>query len=201
MAFHDLADAGNLAHVERREKFRLLAGNDPEHAVGLGLSRGNFGDEARAADSDGAVQQRFGFHARVQCVRGFQRRTVQARGAGHIEVGFVDRGHFHLRRERAQNFVNFFRALAIALGMSVDENGLRTELGRGAQRHGRVHAELARRIRCGGDYAAFVALSADDHGLAFQRRDRRALPRRRRRRPYRRGRWCGERRAGARQPC
>ena len=54
--------------------------------------------------------------------------------------------------------------------MSVDEDGVRTLLGRSAQRHGGMHSELARFIRCRRDHAALVPLSADHDRLAFQRR-------------------------------
>ena len=169
MCLHDFADAGNLAHVERREELGLFAGNNPEHSVGLGLRRRNFGDEARGSDPDGTVQSRVTFHAQMQSVRGFQWRSVQAFGAGHVEIGFVDGGHLNLRRKRAEDFVNLFRTLAVALGMAVDEDRLRAHLRGGAQRHGGMHSELARFIRSCGDDAALVALSADDHCLAFQR--------------------------------
>ena len=46
---------------------------------------------------------RIGLHAFVQSVRGFQRRTVQPFGAGHVEIGFVDRSHFHLRGKCAED--------------------------------------------------------------------------------------------------
>jgi hypothetical protein len=68
----------------------------------------------------------------------------------------------------AEDCVNFLGALAVTVGMSIDENRLRAELGRGAQGHGGVDSELAGGVGGGGDYAAFVALSADDDGLAFQ---------------------------------
>src|SRR5258708_15126358 len=53
--------------------------------------------------------------------------------------------------------------------MSAHENGLRAKLGSRAQRHGRVHAELARRVRRGRNHSTLVALAADHDGLALQR--------------------------------
>ena len=38
MALHHFAHAGNFPDVERREKLRLFARQDPENAVGFGLS-------------------------------------------------------------------------------------------------------------------------------------------------------------------
>ena len=43
------------------------------------------------------------FIAFVQRVRGAQRRPVQALGAGHVQIGFVDRRHLDQRRERVQH--------------------------------------------------------------------------------------------------
>ncbi len=72
-------------------------------------------------------------------------------------------------RKCAENFVDFLGALAVALGMSVDEDGVRTKLGRRAQRHGGMDSELAGCIGGRGNHAALVALSADHDWLAFQR--------------------------------
>src|ERR1051326_3687174 len=57
----------------------------------------------------------------------------------------------------------------VEIGMAIDENGLRAELGRGAQRHGGVHAKLAGRVRCCGDHAALVALAAHHDGFSLER--------------------------------
>ena len=56
VALGDFADAGDLAHVERRQEARLLAGKDPQNAVGLGLIGGDFRDQPRRRGADGAVQ-------------------------------------------------------------------------------------------------------------------------------------------------
>jgi hypothetical protein len=131
------------------------------------LSRGNLGDQAGGTDPDRAVQSGVGFHALVQGMRGFERGTVQAFGAGHVEVGFVDGSHFDLRGKRAQDFVDFLGTLTVAFGMSVDEDRLRTHLGCSAEGHGGINAEFSRCVGGGGDYAALVTLSADYDCLAF----------------------------------
>ena len=169
--FGDFADAGNLAHVERSQEVCFLSGHDPEHAVGLGPGRRDFRDEARDTDPDRAVELGLGLHLLMEQVSGAQRRTVQPFGAGHVEIGFIDRGHFDLGRERGQHPVHFFGTLAIAVGMAVHEDGLRTQLGRGAQRHGGVHAKLAGFVRRRGNHAALVALSSHDDCLCLSVRD------------------------------
>ena len=104
----------------------------------------------------------------MEQVSGAQWRTVQAFGAGHVEIGFIDRGHLDLGRERSQHPVDFLGTLAIAVGMAVHENGLGTKLGRGAQWHGGMHAKLAGFVRRRRNHAALVALSTDDDCLAYQ---------------------------------
>ncbi len=97
-----------------------------------------------------------------------ERATVKTLCSGHVEIGFVDRCHFYERRKVAEDFVHFAGVFAIALGMAIDKNRLRTEFGGGPQGHGGVHSELARRVGCGRDDSALVALAADDYRLAFQ---------------------------------
>ena len=170
VGLHYFAHAGNFAHVERGEKLRLLAGNDPEDAIRLGLPGAHFRDQARGSDPDRTVQPGLGFHAVMELMRSSQRRAVQALGTAHVEIGFVDRRHFDLRRKSAEHFVNLFGTLAVALGMSVDEDGVRALLGCGAQRHGGMDSELAGFVGSGGDHSTLVALPANDNGFAFQRR-------------------------------
>jgi hypothetical protein len=165
----DLADAGDFADIERREKSCLAAGQDPEDAVRLGLVGGNFGYEARGGDADGAVEARALLHALVEQVGGTQRRTVQAPGARHIEVGFVNRRHFDERGEGLEDLADLMRALAVAVGVAFDEDGLRAEFVGCAQRHGGMDAELAGGVRSGGDDAALVGAAADHDGLAAER--------------------------------
>ena len=169
MALHHFADAGNLANVEGSEEFRFFSGDDPQHAIGLGLRGRNFRNQTRRSDADRTIQLRFFLHPLVQLVRSFQRRTVQPRRARHVEVGLVDRSHLDLRRECRQHFIDFFGTLAVALGMPVDKDGIRTKLRRSSQRQRRMHPKLPRLIRCRRHHPALVALSTDDDGFAFQR--------------------------------
>ena len=163
---HDLADAGNLADVERREEVGLLAGNDPQHAVGLGLIGGDLGDQARGGDPDGAVQAGVGLHALVQRCAARERRTVQALGAGHVEIGFVDRRHFDLRRERAAGLCRPSRSI------------------RGSARDGR-----RRRWRAGTAWRRCAGAWRNARRTCAPRR-RRRRPRRARRAARRRRRPC-----------
>src|SRR3954447_1820121 len=58
----NFAHAGNLAHIERSEKFCFLSGDDPENAVRLCPGRRNFCDEPRNADPNRAVQLCISLH-------------------------------------------------------------------------------------------------------------------------------------------
>ena len=157
----DLADAGDAADVERRQEARFLAGDDPQDAVAAWPGRKQTSPPgARSAMPMEQLSCVARLHRVVQQVRGAQRRAVQALGAGHVEIGFVDRGHLHQRREAAQHLEDLAGVLAVAVGMAVDENGLRAELGGGAQRHGGMHAEFAGLVGCRGDHAALVGPAA-----------------------------------------
>ncbi len=109
------AHARDLAHVERREKGRLLPRNHPQHAIGLGLIGADLGHQARGGDADGTVQAGLRLHALVQQVGRAQGRPIQALGARHVQVGFVDGGHLHQGRERLQHIVDLVRVVAVAV--------------------------------------------------------------------------------------
>ena len=53
-----LADAGTLAHIERRQKRGLLARDTHSTPFGLAWSRSDFRHQARGGDADGAIQLR-----------------------------------------------------------------------------------------------------------------------------------------------
>ena len=55
-----------------------------------------------------------GLHRLVQRVGGAHRRSMQALGSGHVDVGFVDGDHLQLGREAVQHFVTFGGVVAIA---------------------------------------------------------------------------------------
>src|SRR5450432_1923043 len=117
LLFRHFAYSGNVAYLERGQELRLLAWNYIKDAVRLGFPRADFRDQARAADSDGAVEPGFLLHSLMKLMGGEHRWTVQALRPCHIQIGFVDRNHLDLRRERFQHAVDFLRAIAIAVGM------------------------------------------------------------------------------------
>ena len=97
--------------------------------------------------------------------------------ARHVQISLVDRRHLDQRRKLGENPVHLFRTLAIARGMTVDEDGLRAEFRCGAQRHGRMNAKLARLIGRGRHHPALIGLSADHDRLAGEGRIKQLLDR------------------------
>src|ERR1700730_12262585 len=166
--FSDFAHAGNLAHIQRSQEVGLLPGHDPEHAVGLGLGGRHLRDQTRYADADRAVELRVRLHLLMECMGSAQRRAVQPFRPSHIEIGFVNGGHFDQRRKRSQHAVHFFRALAIAVRVTVDEDGVGAKFRRRTEWHGGVDAELAGLLRCRRNHAALVALRSNNNRLALQ---------------------------------
>src|SRR4029077_14460186 len=81
---------------------------------------------------------------------------------------FVNGSHLNLWRESAENLVDLLGAFAATLRMPVNEDGMRTLLGRSPKRHCGVDSELASFVRRGRDNTTLVALSADDDCLSFQ---------------------------------
>ena len=106
----------------------------------------------------------------MELVRGAQRRPEEPLRAGHVQVGFVDGGHFDQRRKVVEHFENAPGIFAITLVVAFDEDRVRAVFVSGAQRHRRMHAEFARFVGSGRYHAALVMLSAHDDSLANQRR-------------------------------
>lgn len=123
--FGHFADARDLADIQRRQKPSFLARQHPQYPVRLGLIGCHFGHQARCGDPDRTVEVRLALNGSMQAVCGCQRTAMQSLGAGDVDISFVHGGHFHLRREALEHGVNLARIVAVALGMSVDENGLR----------------------------------------------------------------------------
>src|SRR5580698_9570783 len=102
-------------------------------------------------------------------MRGRQRRPMQAFGAGHVEVGFINGSHLDQWRERGEYVMDFLGIFQVAMAMAVNENGVWTKLGRGAQRHSRMYAKLAGFVGGRGNDSAVVTLASNDHCFAFER--------------------------------
>src|SRR5580700_1111535 len=98
-----------------------------------------------------------------------QYRPVQTLGAGHVEVGLVDGGHFDQGRKSGEDGVNFLRVFQVAVAMAVNKHGVRTELGSGAQGHGGMYAELARLVGGSSYDSTLVALASNDDSFTFER--------------------------------
>ena len=145
-ALGHLADAGNSSHGERRKKRGFAAGRNPDQTARLGLIAGDFCDQARGAEAAGTGQRRRRRDFAQKLIRGGERRAVQPLGAGEIQIGFVDRRHFHDGRIFREDRGDAVAPLAVELVMAVEEDRLRAKLRGGAQRHGGMDAESSRLV-------------------------------------------------------
>ena len=167
-AFGDFADAGNFADWKRSEEAGFHAGGDPDEAAGLALFGGDFGGEASGGESAGAGKAGLSCDGAKKFVGGGERRTVEAFGAGEVEIGFVDGNHFDDGREFREDGGDAIAPFGIFFVVAVEKNGVRAEAAGGAQGHGGVDAEFAGFVAGGGDDAALVGAAADDNGFAAE---------------------------------
>ena len=91
---------------------------------------------------------------------------MQAFGARHVEVGFIDRRHFHAWRERVQHFGNFGGAFFIAGHMAFHKNGMWAKLIGSAQWHGRMNAVFSGGVGSGRNHATGIGRATDNYGFA-----------------------------------
>ena len=94
--------------------------------------------------------------------------AVQARGAGKIEEGFVDRQRLDERREVEHARAHLAPGGGVFRHVRPHHLGMRAEPARLEHRHRRAHAVGAGDVAGGGDDAAVAA--ADDQRLVAQRR-------------------------------
>ena len=85
---------------------------------------------------------------------------MKAFGAGEIEIGLIDRDHFHDRRESGEDGGDAVAPLGIFFVVAIEEDGMRTEAARGAEGHGGVNAVFARLVTGSGDDTALVGAAA-----------------------------------------
>jgi len=167
-AFGDFADAGDFADGERGEEAGFHAGCDPNKAARLALIRSNLGGETRGGESAGAWQAGLLRDGAQELVGSGERGTMQAFGAGEIQIGFVDGDHFDDGREFGENSGDAIAPFGIFFMMAVEENGVGTKSASRAEGHGGMDAVFAGFVTGSGDDAALVRAAADDNGLAAE---------------------------------
>ena len=165
----DFADAGDLSHVERREKPRLLTRQHPQHAVRLGLIGGDLGDQARGGDPDRAVQVRA---ALIVCAANARRRAEGRAGVRSRSCRDTLRRSTPFRpgREAVENFVHAARVIAVAVA-----DGLRRRWRAGRAGRPCAGAWPSARRTCGPRRRRPTRRrarwsAADDHRLALEDR-------------------------------
>src|SRR5262249_35908292 len=93
---------------------------------------------------------------------------MQLFSTAHVHVGLIDGGHLHCGRTVLEDSGGLTRIFMVELHMAVKEDGMRAQLGRGAERHGGMYTEFASFIRGGGNHSSLVPLAAYYHGFALQ---------------------------------
>jgi len=169
-ALRDFADAGNFSHRQLCEKSLFAACRDPDEAARLGLIRRNFRNEPRRSEAAGAGKSGGASDRSKQLVGSRERRSVQSLGAGEIEIGFVDRDHFDDGREFRENGRDAVAPLRIFFVVAIQKNRVRAQPPRRSKRHRGVNPEFPRFVARGGDDAALIRPTADNHGLAAKLR-------------------------------
>src|ERR1700687_1980958 len=168
--FRDFTNPGNFSHWQGRKKSLLAACRNPDEAAWLGLVGRNFRNEPRRSESAGAGKSGGARDRAEQLVGRRERWSVQSLGAGESELGFVDRDHFDDWREFRENARDTVAPLRIFFVVAIQKNRVRAEPSRSAQRHRGVNPEFPRFIARGGNDAALIRATADDHRLAAKLR-------------------------------
>ena len=156
------SEHGQGAQGHRRQEGGLGAGQDVADAVGLGLVRRHLGDDLRRRDADRYRQAELVFDALADQRRGLGWRADQRLAAGDVDVRLVEAAGLHERAVAVEDGMKQARDAHVLGVIAAQVDGMRGEADGGANRHGAVHAELARFIRSGRDDAA-AAWDAADH--------------------------------------
>src|SRR5258708_28288003 len=95
---------------------------------------------------------------------------MQSLSAREIEIGFVNRNHFHDRRKFCKDGCDAVAPLPVFFVMTVKKNCVRAEFSRGAQGHRRMNPEFPSLVARGRNDAALIGAAADNNRLAAKLR-------------------------------
>ena len=95
---------------------------------------------------------------------------MQPLATRQIEIGFVNRNHFHRGREFVKELAQPLGIISVSLVVAAQENRLGAKALGGADGHGGMDAVLARFVACRRHHAAPVRIGAHHHWLALERR-------------------------------
>ncbi len=85
-----------------------------------------------------------------------------------VEIGLIDGSHLHHRRKCREDGGDAIAPFRVEIVAAFQENGMRAELSRGAQGHGRMDAIAASLVTRRRHDSPAIRLSAHNHGLATQ---------------------------------
>ena len=115
---------------------RLATRQNVKEPVGFRLVGGDFGNEVGSRKADRAIQVRPFLDGADQPVGAAKRRTVQPLATGEIKISLIDRNHLDHGREFFEDPVDLARILTVLVMLAAQENRVRAELLRRANRHG-----------------------------------------------------------------
>ena len=129
--------------------------------VGLGLSRGNFGDGLILGEPHGNVESALLDDALAEFV-GQLEAAEESVHAGEVDVEFIDGSFFKKGNTFSNDFSDFLRFLAVFFKVSAHDNRFRTELPSGTHGHGGVYAKFPCFVAARGDDTSVTCPSNED---------------------------------------
>ena len=163
-------DAGELAHVERREKRRFPPRRHDEQPARLPQVARHLGDDLARRDTERAREARRAAHCRLHGL-GHTPCLEEVRGdVGHVEVALVDAGALDRRHDMPHRVPDGARIVAVQRVSGRDEDRMRAAALRLGTAHRRVDAEAPRLVVRGCNDAAALRVASDDQRLPAQRR-------------------------------
>src|SRR3990167_9436562 len=145
----------DLSAGQRPDLVLQVLGPDDADAVGLVELARHLGDQLVGRHTDGAGDS--GGLEDALLNESSQHAPALTLAAGHlgeVDVDLVHAAVLHHRRDLQDGALEQARDAAHFVKVHRQQDGLRAELGRLHEPHGRAHAELARRVGGGGDHAA-----------------------------------------------
>ena len=164
------ADAGQPAHVERREEAPLLARHDDEETARLARVATDLRDDLAGRDPERAREARRGAHRSLHRFRHHARLEEVGRDLADVEIALVETGPLDRRHDLAHRRPHGLRVLAVEGVPRPYENRVGAAPERLSSRHRRVDPELPRFVVRSRDDASPMRIAADDERLRSQLR-------------------------------
>ncbi len=146
---------------QRVEEGHGLRAGHEEETVGLGVARGELGDELRGCDADGRRHAELGADPAAQLAGDRHGRAEPAARPGHVEERLVDAHLLHDRGDLGKDVHHLPGGPGVAVVVRWQHDSLRAQPPRLGHRHRRVDAEPPRLVR-GGEHHPALLTAHDD---------------------------------------